>query len=100
RAHPDLPSFPTRRSSDLERALDERGRLLTHLVRAQEEERRRIAWDVHDDTIQSMVAVGMRLQLLAAALPAEHAEAVLRLNDTVGDRKSTRLNSSHVKISY
>ena len=69
---------------DAERALDERGRLLTHLVRAQEEERRRIAWDVHDDTIQSMVAVGMRLQLLAAALPAEHAEAVLRLNDTVG----------------
>ncbi|MFC5815057.1 PAS domain-containing sensor histidine kinase [Nonomuraea harbinensis] len=66
-----------------ERALDERGRLLAHLVQAQEKERRRIAWDVHDDTIQSMVAVGMRLQLLASQLPGDHAEAVLRLNDTV-----------------
>ncbi|MFG1946832.1 PAS domain S-box protein [Nonomuraea sp. NPDC048826] len=68
---------------NVERALDERGRLLAHLVRAQEKERRRIAWDVHDDTIQSMVAVGMRLQLLASTLSAEHAEAALRLNDTV-----------------
>ncbi|GLW07172.1 histidine kinase [Microtetraspora sp. NBRC 13810] len=66
-----------------ERALDERGKLLTHLVHAQELERRRIAWDVHDDTIQSMVAVGMRLQLLAGGLPAEHEDAVLRLNETV-----------------
>src|ERR1044072_2840088 len=49
----------------VERSLDERGRLLAHLVQAQERERRRIAWDVHDDTIQSMVAVGMRLQLMA-----------------------------------
>jgi PAS domain S-box-containing protein len=67
----------------VERALDERGQLLAHLVQAQERERRRIAWDVHDDTIQSMVAVGMRLQLLAAKLPAEHAASVTRLNETV-----------------
>ncbi|MFE3451219.1 PAS domain S-box protein [Nonomuraea sp. NPDC059194] len=67
-----------------ERALDERGRLLSHLVRAQELERRRIAWDVHDDTIQSMVAVGMRLQLLAGRLPPEHADAVARLDEAVG----------------
>ncbi|MGN9780709.1 PAS domain-containing sensor histidine kinase [Nonomuraea sp. ZG12] len=67
----------------VERALDERGQLLAHLVRAQEMERRRIAWDVHDDTIQSMVAVGMRLQLLATKVPGEHAAALLRLNETV-----------------
>nr|WP_229907627.1 PAS domain-containing sensor histidine kinase [Amycolatopsis oliviviridis] len=36
-----------------------------HFVRAQETERRRIAWDVHDDSIQSMIAVSMRLQMLA-----------------------------------
>ncbi|WP_217370195.1 PAS domain-containing sensor histidine kinase [Nonomuraea antri] len=65
------------------RALDERGRLLAHLVRAQEQERRRIAWDVHDDTIQSMVAVGMRLQLLAARLPGEHAAAMRDLDAAV-----------------
>ncbi|MET7460836.1 PAS domain S-box protein [Nonomuraea sp. NPDC005501] len=66
-----------------ERALDERSRLLTHLVHAQEMERRRIAWDVHDDTIQSMVAVGMRLQLLADQLEGEHAVGALQLNETV-----------------
>ncbi|MEU7894337.1 PAS domain S-box protein [Nonomuraea sp. NPDC049152] len=67
-----------------ERTLDERGRLLAHLVQAQELERRRISWDVHDDTIQSMVAVGMRLQLLANRLPPEHAASVARLDEAVG----------------
>ncbi|GAA3589858.1 hypothetical protein GCM10022419_085470 [Nonomuraea rosea] len=57
----------------LARALDERGLLLAHLVQAQERERRRIASDVHDDTIQAMVAVGMRLQSLAGRLPEELA---------------------------
>ncbi|MEV0201660.1 PAS domain S-box protein [Nonomuraea sp. NPDC050691] len=66
-----------------ERALDERSRLLTHLVHAQEMERRRIAWDVHDDTIQSMVAVGMRLQLLADRLEGQDATAARHLNETV-----------------
>jgi PAS domain S-box-containing protein len=66
-----------------ERELSERRRLLTHLVEAQEKERRRIAWDVHDDSIQSMVAVGMRLQLLAGRLPEEHAAAVRQLDETV-----------------
>ncbi len=44
----------------------ERRQAFAHLVRAQETERRRIAWDVHDDSIQSMIAVSMRLQMLAA----------------------------------
>jgi PAS domain S-box-containing protein len=66
-----------------ERALIERRRLLTHLVEAQELERRRIAWDVHDDSIQAMVAAGMRLQLLAGKLPAEHKESVVQLEDAV-----------------
>ncbi|MER7499265.1 PAS domain-containing sensor histidine kinase [Nonomuraea pusilla] len=65
------------------RALDERGRLLAHLVHAQEMERRRIAWDVHDDTIQSMVAVGMGLRLLGERLPEEHAALVRELDDAV-----------------
>ncbi|GAA1309402.1 sensor histidine kinase [Saccharothrix xinjiangensis] len=54
-------------------------------MEAQELERRRIAWDVHDDSIQAMVAVGMRLQLLAGRLPAEHADVVRRLDEAVGD---------------
>jgi PAS domain S-box-containing protein len=66
-----------------EQALTERRRLLNHLVEAQELERRRIAWDVHDDSIQAMVAVGMRLQLLAGRLPAEHSDLVHHLEESV-----------------
>jgi PAS domain S-box-containing protein len=66
-----------------EQALRERRRLVGHLVEAQEVERRRIAWDVHDESIQSMVAVGMRLQLLASRLPEPHASAVGGLDASV-----------------
>ncbi|MDQ3787923.1 MAG: PAS domain S-box protein [Actinomycetota bacterium] len=66
-----------------ERALAERRLLLGHLVEAQELERRRIAWDVHDDSIQAMVAVGMRLQLLAARLPEQDRPVVSQLEESV-----------------
>jgi PAS domain S-box-containing protein len=66
-----------------EQALAERRRLLGHLVEAQELERRRIAWDVHDDSIQAMVAVGMRLQLLAARLPDAERAMIDQLDDSV-----------------
>jgi PAS domain S-box-containing protein len=42
----------------------DRHTLLARLVQAQEEERRRIASDVHDDSIQKMAAVGIRLEAL------------------------------------
>lgn len=66
-----------------EHTLTERRRLLAHLVDAQEVERRRIAWDVHDDSIQSMVAVSMRLQLLAGQLPADQADPLRQLDRSV-----------------
>ncbi|MFG2622822.1 PAS domain S-box protein [Streptomyces sp. NPDC048507] len=66
-----------------EQALSERRRLFTHLVQAQELERRRIAWDVHDDTIQAMVAVGMRLQLLADTSEDPYAGELTRLDASV-----------------
>jgi PAS domain S-box-containing protein len=46
----------------------ERQRLLGHLVKAQEEERARIAADVHDDSLQALAAVKMRLEMLTATL--------------------------------
>lgn len=52
-------SFETLQKTD-----DERRTLLAHLVKAQEEERKRIASDVHDDSIQVMSAVGVRLGML------------------------------------
>ncbi|MDX8053493.1 PAS domain-containing sensor histidine kinase [Lentzea sp. BCCO 10_0798] len=66
-----------------EQQLTDRRRLLAHLVEAQERERQRIAWDVHDDTIQAMVAVDMRLQLLAGKLSAEHRRTVDQLDGAV-----------------
>ncbi len=49
---------------ELDRLNEERGKLLSHLVNAQAEERRRIASDIHDDSIQVMTAAGMRMQML------------------------------------
>ncbi|MGZ4385063.1 MAG: PAS domain-containing sensor histidine kinase [Gaiellaceae bacterium] len=49
----------------LHRADAERGRLLNRLVHAQEEERHLIAQDLHDDSIQVLTALAMRLELLA-----------------------------------
>ncbi|MCM2416805.1 PAS domain S-box protein [Streptomyces sp. RKAG293] len=66
-----------------EQALTERRRLFAHLVQAQEAERRRIAWDVHDDSIQAMVAVGMRLQLLAERAGEPNAGELFELDASV-----------------
>jgi signal transduction histidine kinase len=46
----------------------ERRKLLISLVKAQEEERRRIASDVHDDPLQIMAATRLRLGMLRAQL--------------------------------
>jgi PAS domain S-box-containing protein len=62
----------------------DRRRLLADLVKAQEDERRRIATEIHDDPVQAMTAVGMRLESLRRRLngPGE-AEAVDEVAGTV-----------------
>jgi signal transduction histidine kinase len=50
----------------LRRAQTERGSLIRHLTSAKEDERDRIAEEIHDDTVQTLVAVQMRLQALGA----------------------------------
>ena len=66
------------------RKRSERELLLAHLVRAQEEERLRIASDIHDDTIQAITAAGLRLQLLRRQLTDEkQLETLKKLEDTV-----------------
>lgn len=93
----DLPGPPSftgyiRDISDRKRAEEalgqamERRRLLeTLLVESQEEERKRIAWDIHDDSIQSMATVALRLQALRRRVqdPAV-AEGLKELEATVG----------------
>jgi signal transduction histidine kinase len=71
-----------RQQAEAVNAATERGRLLSHIVGAQEEERRRIALDVHDDYLQSLTAVRMQLERLAGGLEApdqrEVAEQLVR----------------------
>ncbi len=55
----------------------ERQRLRAALVRAEEQERHRLAADLHDDTIQKMAAVAMRLDLLVRRHPELRDEAEL-----------------------
>lgn len=61
----------------LRSTLEDRRRLLTRLEQAQEEERRRIASDIHDDSIQVISAADIRAQALARRLedPELRAEA-------------------------
>jgi PAS domain S-box-containing protein len=49
----------------LRSANEDRRRLLERLVRAQEEERQRIAADIHDDSVQVLTAVALRLGIAA-----------------------------------
>jgi PAS domain S-box-containing protein len=67
----------------VEAAHEERHRLLGELVMAADDERRRIAADVHDDTIQELAAVDMRLQLLRRRLSEGAAERDTALVDGV-----------------
>jgi PAS domain S-box-containing protein len=55
--------------SQLRRVDNERRLLLSRLVTAQEEERKRIASDIHDDSIQKVAAASLRLDMLRANHP-------------------------------
>jgi PAS domain S-box-containing protein len=74
---------------ELERELAENQRsMLLHLHAAQDAERRRIAGDVHDDTIQVLAAVNLRLQILrrlvaTQADPGAVIEALGLLDESV-----------------
>src|SRR5690606_41245303 len=95
----DLPPFPTRRSSDLDDlpAMDDddlrRGQPTVH--RAFDEAAAILAGDGLLTYAFDIVA-GEQTEL-----PADRKVALTAaLARAAGDRKSTRLNSSHVKISY
>lgn len=87
----DLERTVRERTKELEESIDalrsvdrQRRDLLAHLVSSQEEERVRIASDIHDDSIQLMTAVGMRLEILKRRLSLpEEAESMAELGETV-----------------
>jgi signal transduction histidine kinase len=57
-----------------------RGELFRRVVAAQEAERQRIARDLHDDTGQSLTAIGMGLRGLSGKLSARNKEALNTLH--------------------
>jgi PAS domain S-box-containing protein len=70
----------------LERISEERRLLLARLVDAQERERTQIASDIHDDSVQVITAVGLRLHALRRQLTDPQQVALLdRLDRTVTD---------------
>jgi signal transduction histidine kinase len=73
-------------NAELERVADERQHLLDRLVQAQEDERARIAADVHDDSVQALAAVELRLGLLRRQLadsPEDLRATAEELSNTV-----------------
>jgi PAS domain S-box-containing protein len=64
----------------------ERARLLRHLVAAQEEERRIIAADIHDDSIQQMSAAAIRIGMLGKYIDDDAGQGILaKVEASVGD---------------
>lgn len=59
-----------RRVEAAERAAVVRSSVIAHMAEAQEEERKRIAADVHDDVIQAVASIGTRLDRLQRSYPA------------------------------
>jgi len=92
---PDARSAEDRLRDTLERLRridNQRMHLLDRLMTAQEQERKRIAEDLHDDSVQAMVAVRLRLQQLANRLGGEEREMVESLDQTV-ESAITRLRN-------
>jgi PAS domain S-box-containing protein len=75
----------------LESADRDQQALLGHLIRAQEEERARIATDIHDDTIQMLTAASLRLQQLRHRLKGAEEQHIL-------DKLEEALSMSHSRL--
>ena len=70
--------------TDLERAERERRHLLGRLITAQEEERRRLAGDLHDDAVQSLTAARMHLSILDQVVDRLGGEAAAAVQPALG----------------
>ena len=73
-------------AEEIERRQGEQAKLIAELVAVEEETRRRIAADIHDDTAQVVSAAGLRLDGLIAELTDPAArEAALKARQTLSE---------------
>lgn len=77
---------------------DLRGRLLNQVVSAQESERKRIARELHDDTGQTLTAIGLGLRGVSSLVPEDSDKAKNNLRQ-LEDMTSTALNEIQRIIS-
>ena len=72
--------------TELHRAHQDRRHFLSHIVAAQEAERARIAYDIHDDSLQLMTAIGIRLEQLRRRMTrARDVDLVACITTTLGE---------------
>lgn len=78
---------PKRNQSELEKIVDQRTAALrylsSHLMRVQDEERRKIARELHDSLGQYLADVKMKLDLLASHLSGKSAELLTTAQESV-----------------
>jgi two-component system, NarL family, sensor histidine kinase UhpB len=84
----------------LDRIEEERCRSGTLVMRAQEEERRRLARDLHDEVNQALTAILLRLEALAHDTPPARAGEVTELKRLVNQAMDELLNlARHLRPS-
>ena len=80
----------------LRRVHEERSRSGKLVLRAQEEERRRVARDLHDEVNQALAAILLRLEALAHDSPPERADEVAELKRLASQAMDELLNLARV----
>jgi signal transduction histidine kinase len=87
------------RERQLDRSAGDRQRLLAELIAAEEEERKRIAGDIHDDSIQVLSALMLRLEIIESRMEeGERRDALAESREAARDAVS-RLRHLVFKLS-